>query len=501
MSSRAREAGRSTAHHTPPSFTGPAGTPGPASTPDAPGPAEQVATATVSTVATVTAAAAIGAGRTLAMTPHVPLVPLAALFTVGYLPACLVPTIATRLIGDFGLTATQAGSVGSALLLASAAAGIALAGRVAAIGPARLARAGLTLLTCGFTLAAVAPDGAVPLLVAGCLLGGLGAGTASAVAGTGVAAAADPHRASVLALLVTSAVAAGLYLLLPRLGDSHAMPFLALAALGPLARPLLASLPGSTTTGPALQPGPTSAPASVPAPPPTAACGLPHRAAGLLLAATTVFWAVAQNALWGVSGQIGLHQVGFSERELGLVFAVALAGGLFGVLASAALGNRIGRALPLGLGTAAIAGCVAVSAAARSATGFAGGEVLWNALYPLVLTYLIGLAAELDPAGRWTVLVGSASAFGVACGPLTGATLLVDLGCPRLAAVLGGTLLLTAGPLVLLARAFGTPPGPPAAAVPLPTPRSPDPCTPDPCTTDPSTPEPRPPDPVAASAA
>ncbi|MCX4748954.1 MFS transporter [Kitasatospora sp. NBC_01287] len=491
MFSRAREAGRSAAHHAP--TLSAAGAPTtPAST--APGLAAAGPATADSATVSVTASSIPADGATTAGRPGdegrtstaTPLVPLAALFTIGYLPAYLVPTITVRLTGDFGLTGTQAGGIGSALLLASAAAGIALAGRVASIGPARLARAGLAVLTCGFTLAAATPGGSVPLLVVGCLLGGLGAGTASAVAGTGVAAAADPHRASVLGLLTTSTVAAGLYLVLPRLGSSHAAPFLALAALGLLARPLLASLPG--TVPPAGTPPLTSPPPLTQAPPPpvtpNARHRLPHRTAGLLLAVTTVLWAIAQNALWGVSGQIGLHRVGFTERALGLVFAVALAGGLLGVLASGALGSRIGRVLPLGLGTAAIAACVALSAAARSAVGFAGGEVLWNVLYPLVLTYLIGLAAELDPAGRWTVLVGSASALGVAGGPLTGATLLTDLGCPLLAAVLGGTLLLTAGPLVLLARAFGAsspgPPGPSAPPIPLPTPRAPVPPVPDP---------------------
>ncbi|MGF1430908.1 MFS transporter [Kitasatospora sp. LaBMicrA B282] len=437
MSSRAREAGRSTAHHAP--FPGPATTPGPADPP---------------------------AGSSGPTPAALPLLPLAALFTVGYLPAYLVPTIATRLSDALGLTDTQAGGVGSALLLASAAAGIALAGRVGRLGSARLARAGLALVTLGFALAA-GSGGTPPLLVAGCVLGGLGAGAASAVAGTGLAGTADPHRASVLGLLATSLAAAGLYLLLPHLGGSPAGPFLALAALGPLVLPLTSALPGPLPCAP------------------TAAGRLPNRSAGLLLAATTVLWAVVQNALWGVSGQIGLHRVGFSERGLGLVFAVALGGGLVGVLASGVLGSRVGRVLPLGLGTAAIAGCVALSAAARSAAGFAGGEVLWNALYPLVLTYLLGLAAELDPAGRWTVLVGAASALGVAGGPLAGATMLVDLGCPLFAVVLGGALLFTAVPLVLLARTFcGRPPGEVpvdlAIALPIPVPRAAELCESDP---------------------
>ncbi|WP_329580193.1 MFS transporter [Kitasatospora sp. NBC_01250] len=437
MSSRAREAGRSTAHHAPTPAPGPIPEPGPA-------------------------------------TEAIPLPPLVALFAVGCLPAYLLPTIVGRLGGEFGLTPTQAGGVGSALLLAAGGTGLTLAGRVRGLGAARVARAGLALVTAGFTIAALVPTGSLAVLVVGCLVGGIGAGTASAVAGTSVAAAADPHRATVLGLLATSTIAAGLYLVLPRLGAAHPIPYLAVALLGLLALPLTTiPLRPSVAAPPAAVPPPADAPAAVPsaavppaaaptadapnaaAPAPPARHPLPHRAAGLVMASTMVLWAVAQNALWGVSGQIG-RRLGLSERDLGLVFALALGAALLGVLASGALGTRFGRALPIGLGTAAIAACVALSAGAGSVAGFAGGEVLWNALYPLVLSYLIGLATELDPAGRWTVLVGAATTLGGAAGPLTGATLFVQLGPPLLAAALGGTLLLTTVPLVLLARTFGT---------------------------------------------
>ncbi|WP_344445634.1 MFS transporter, partial [Kitasatospora nipponensis] len=312
------------------------------------------------------------------------------------------------------------------------------------------------------------------------MLGDLGAGLAAAVAGVAITAATDPHRASVLALLASSSVASGLYLLLPRLGGGHAPPFLAMALYGLLAVPLAARLP---VAEPATADRTTADRTAADHPAADHPAGrsplrLPNRRTGVLLVASMVLWSVAQNALWGVSGQIGLHRAGLSERSLGLVFAVALGGALAGVLAAGALGTRAGRVLPVGGGTVLIAGCVVVSSTARSALGFAGGEVLWNVLYPLVLTYLLGLAAALDPAGRWTVLAGSACALGAAGGPLTGASLVGALGYPRSGAALGGTLLLTAVPLVLVARTLarrGAPPalvpagaavGGPAAVVP-----------------------------------
>src|SRR5690242_14509155 len=71
--------------------------------------------------------------------------PLVALFTAGYLAPYLLPATVGRLDSGLPLAATQAGAVGSALLLSSASAGFLLASRVERIGARTLARIGLTL--------------------------------------------------------------------------------------------------------------------------------------------------------------------------------------------------------------------------------------------------------------------------------------------------------------------------------------------------------------------
>ncbi|WP_405017479.1 MFS transporter [Kitasatospora sp. NBC_00070] len=358
---------------------------------------------------------------------------LVALFSAGYLPAYLLPTVVGRLVTGFGLTTPQAGAVGSTLLLASAGTGLLLAGRVRALGPVRLARCGLGLMIAGALLAAGAT--ALPQLLAGCLLTGVGAGTATAVAAVAVAASADPHRSSALGLLATSCVAAALFLLLPPLGAGHPLPFAALAGWAALALLTVGRLTPDRE--------PTRA---------RARTALPRRSAGLVLAGGMMLWSMAQNALWGVSGQIGLGRVGLSEQTMGLVFALALAGGLLGVTVAGAVGARLGRALPIGVGTAVIALCVLLTGGAESVGAFALGEVLWNTCYPLVLTYLIGLAATLDQGGRWAVLAGSASSLGVACGPVVGTALSAAAGYPAMGLTLGGLLAAVAVPLVLVAR-------------------------------------------------
>ncbi|MFF4959651.1 MFS transporter [Streptomyces sp. NPDC001222] len=376
--------------------------------------------------------------------------PLVALFTAGYLAAYLLPTTVGRLDAGLPLSATEAGSIGSALLLSSAAAGFLLAAHVHRVGPRRLARTGLLLAAAGYGTAAVSHS--IPVVVAGAVVGGFGSGTATTVAATGIAAlgapparaesrawGSDPHGASTLGLLGVSALAGAFYLTIPHLGPGHGLPLAAIALTALLVWPATGRL---------------SSPAPV-ATAPRETGRLPHCGAGLVLAGGILCWSLAQNSLWGVSGRIGLSQAHLSEVTVGLVFAVALGAGLLGVIGASMLGSRLGRALPVGVGTALIAGCIALSASATGLGTFATGEIAWNTLYPIVLSYLIGLAASLDRRGRWAVLVGSASSLGTAAGPLTGSVLAARAGFPAMGTILAAGLLAIALPLAAVARQPG----------------------------------------------
>ncbi|MFH9040254.1 MFS transporter [Streptomyces sp. NPDC017966] len=365
--------------------------------------------------------------------------PLVALFTAGYLAPYLLPTTVGRLERGLGLSATQAGAVGSALLLSSATAGFLLASRVERVGARTLARLGLLLAAVGYGGAALTT--AVPAVVAGAMIGGFGSGTATTVAATRIAAERDPHRASALGLLSVSALAGVVYLTVPHL-PGHGLTLAAIALTAPAVWPLTSRLPAGT-------PGPRRTG------PGDATARLPHRRSGLVLAGAMLLWSLAQNALWGVSGRIGVGQAHLSEATVGAVFAVALGAGLLGVLGAGALGSRLGRALPIGGGTVLIAGCIALSASATGLGSFAAGEIAWNTIYPVVLSYLIGLAASLDPRGRWAVLVGSASSLGTAAGPLTGSVLSAQAGFPVMGTVLATGLLLVALPMTAVALHTG----------------------------------------------
>ncbi|ARI54625.1 MULTISPECIES: MFS transporter [unclassified Streptomyces] len=364
--------------------------------------------------------------------------PVVAVFTAGYLASYLLPTIVGRLSAHLGLSAAQAGLVGSVLLLSSASAGFTLAGRVERYGSRAPARIGLVLAAVGYGSAALA--GSVPLVVLSVVVGGFGSGAATAVAAAGIAAQRDPHRTSSLGLLTVSATAGALYLTIPHLGGGHRLPFAAIALVALLVWPATARLNGPTV------PGESASPLTG---------RLPHRRSGLVLAGGMLVWSMAQNALWGVSSRIGITQAGLTEVTVGAVFAAALGAGLLGVMGAGVLGARVGRAVPIGLGTVIISGSIVLSSSARDLTSFATGEILWNTVYPVVLSYLIGLAASLDVRGRWAVLAGSASSVGVACGPLLGSVLSEEAGYPAMGLILGAATLLVAAPVTAVALHTG----------------------------------------------
>ena len=360
--------------------------------------------------------------------------PLVALFTAGYLAPYLLPTVVGRLDAGLPLSATQAGAVGSALLLGSACAGFLLASRVERTGARTLARLGLVLAVLGYGGAALAGD--VPAVVVGAVLGGIGSGTVTTVAATRIAAQPDPHRTSTLGLLAVSALAGAVYLTVPHLGAGHGQPLAAIALTALAVWPLTGRLPDRTAGARTRAEG---------------RARLPHLRSGLVLAAAMPCWSLVQNSLWGVSGRIGLTQAHLSEAAVGVVFAVALGAGLMGVLGRERARHtaRAGRAHRRG--TVLIAGCVVAAASATGPLSFAAGEIAWNVLYPIVLSYLIGLAASLDRRGRWAVLVGSASSLGTAAGPLTGSVLSAQTGFPVMGLVLAAGLLVVAVPMTAVA--------------------------------------------------
>ncbi len=143
----------------------------------------------------------------------------------------------------------------------------------------------------------------------------------------------------------------------------------------------------------------------------------------LLLAVVLVF--TGDGAIWAFLERIG---AAVDSRSLGgSLVTASLIGGVFGSLAGGVLGIRWGYILPM---------TVAIGVSILSVFMFAvlkqPGELILAALingfgWNFGIAYRMGLVAELDVTGRYTVLVPSMQTLGNTIGPAS-AGILIDMG-------------------------------------------------------------------------
>lgn len=338
---------------------------------------------------------------------------LAVGLTVGYLAGDILPEVVDALRNDLGMSATAAGAVTTSLLLATALAGLLFARRAGRPGRARFAAGGTVVSIGGFTVAAFAPNTAV--LIAACVVAGLGSGVVLAHATAAIAVTPDPERASGLAILVNTSVGAVLLFALPRVTGAEATAtFLCMAVVGLLALPLFRWLPDATAPESEIQPhGP-----------------LPTMGIGIVVFLGALVLDITDNGMWAFVGTIVMEQVGLSSTELGAILSVAAFAGLAGASLPIIVGARWGLFAPIMVMIAvdAIAKTLVVSVA--TPTAYIVWQFLWTGSYAALFAYLLAVGATLDSLGRWAAIVASAFAMGDAIGPVVFG-LVNDLGGAR----------------------------------------------------------------------
>ncbi|MEI2718043.1 MAG: MFS transporter [Candidatus Nanopelagicales bacterium] len=322
--------------------------------------------------------------------------------TVGYLAGDLLPEVVNALQADLGMSDSMAGSLTTALLLATALTGLVFARRAGRPGRARFALAGALVSGAGFASAAFAPTTGV--LIAGFVVAGVGSGVVLASATAAISTAPDPERASGLAILVNTFVGAMLLTVLPRItGTQATATFLFLALICLLVLPLFRWLPDAAT--------PESESRAEDAPLPTPALGIVIFLGALILDLT-------DNGLWAFVGTIVMDNVGLSSADLGTILAVATIAGLAGAALPIIVGDRWGLFLPIivMVGIDALAKILVV--VVSQPVAYIVCQFLWTGSYAVLFAYLLAVGAALDSLGRWAAIVGSAFAMGDAIGPI-----------------------------------------------------------------------------------
>ena len=362
---------------------------------------------------------------------------------VGFMSANLVPVMIVALTGEPGFSVTDAGVLMTASLLACAASCLLTSRWSARGGRYVVARFGLALAVAGFSAAAFIPS--APAVIAGVVLGGLGAGGAVSAGGAALSALRNPDRASGINGFTNRAIVSVVLFAIPALGAGMGSAFgllagLALAAL--LTTGWLPDRPGAGTEGA------PSAPISVaPAKP-----SRPLMFAGVGLSACFALWALSEDSLWAVAGTMGAEQAGLDEAGMGLALSLSTVGGLVATAVVGIFGRRLGRTSPLAVALVA-GGLLKVMAGAVTEPGWYLVVIIaWNTLYAASFVYIIAVAAALDATGRWSAPLLGVYLIGSSFAPVFGTFLSAGIGYAGMGLVLGGMTFALLIPFLIISR-------------------------------------------------
>ncbi|MDZ5144338.1 MFS transporter [Microbacterium testaceum] len=346
----------------------------------------------------------------------------------GYLGVNMSPYMIAAVQAGIGADVLTASWIVTATLLLTALVGLAVA--PACAGPRRrlVARVGLTLAIVGFGAAALLPA----LVVTGLLVGGVGAGGAVAAAGAALAAFRNPDRVAGLNGLANRGLITIILAVVPLIGLAPLDVFGSMALFSLIALLTVSWMPAAPAASvhAAAAVG-EAVPIEVPptgtlrtAPPPSRVVTI----AGFVLLVVFALWAASEDSLWAMAGVMGADNAGLTPEGLSLALSGATAGGLLGTIALVAVGDRLGRGIPLVVLLVAGGILKIVEGSVSDPTLFVVVFIAWNTIYAVAFMYFVATASALDVDGRWSGPLLATYLVGSALTPVIGASLVGLLG-------------------------------------------------------------------------
>lgn len=358
---------------------------------------------------------------------------------IGLATANLVPLIMTVLMDQFDLSLVRTGEIVTWSLLGSAVTALATARWASGAGRRRIAAAGLAVATLGYATAAFAASPSI--VIAGFIVGGLGAGATISTSGAAMAAIRNPNRVVATGGLVNRIVVMALLAILPLIGLAQISVFGTMALVSLIGLALVGWLPNAPEHA-----EPVDVTSSL-------AIAAPRRItiAGVALLVLFPLWGMSEDAIWAMTGVLAA-ELGMGEATLGLVLSAAAAAGAVVTLALLVFGARIGRALPLAIVLVLGGICKALVGVVDDPALLATLIIFVNALYAAGFVMIAATAAGLDARGRWAAPLTGAYLVGSSFSPIVGAWLSESLGLAGFGVVTAVVTFVVLVPLVLAAR-------------------------------------------------
>jgi len=134
---------------------------------------------------------------------------------------------------------------------------------------------------------------------------------------------------------------------------------------------------------------------------------------------------VAQGIAWAILFLIGVG-AGLAEQGVANALFVSQIFAIAGALGALLLAHRVGRWVPVLLGTILGAGCIAILMGTPTAALFLLGVSGFNLLWNFALPFILGAVADFDLDGRMMSPAIAMQMIGLGAGPLIAARLIAD---------------------------------------------------------------------------
>ena len=162
---------------------------------------------------------------------------------------------------------------------------------------------------------------------------------------------------------------------------------------------------------------------------------------------------VAIGATWPLMGRLG-QSLGLSDEVIAATLSLAAIFGILSGVLVAFLGDRVGRRVPLAVGSLALAGVMLFLSRSEGVAAYRFGAVAVLFLMVFIVPYYTAVMGLLDRSGRMASLSMGIQFAGLAIGPLLAAPFIASGFGPILTAA--AALCLPATALMLFAeRAIG----------------------------------------------
>jgi predicted MFS family arabinose efflux permease len=146
-------------------------------------------------------------------------------------------------------------------------------------------------------------------------------------------------------------------------------------------------------------------------------------------------------AMWVFLSLIG-RDAGLEDQTVANALTMTQFAGMAGALVAIVVGDRLGRALPLGLALVGAVVAITMIANVQTAIGFTIGACLFNMLWNVTHPYLLAAQASFDRSGRQVSFATAMQMLGIAAGPTVGSAILDAGGGFEQIMVLAGVMMI-----------------------------------------------------------